>query len=364
MRFYEYCDRKILSLTALCLVPFVLFGCAGVGPRSIQTGRADYNEVINRTEDEQMLQSIIKGRYGETSSMLAVSAVAANIRFITSAGVEAGFGSKDFSGENLLIGGLAYEENPTITYAPVQGETYFRQLMSPVPLDILLMAVRSITDGNHMFTILVNKINHLRNPDFLDGSPAEPDSPFAHFVELVSELSKAGVLELVGDMQKEIAFNFVISGYAPQFSQKVLEFLDLLDFPMQEDGTEDIIIPVHFAIKTGGFQGIAISTRSTFDLIEILSAAIIVPPEHAQAGLTINYPPMGLPGQGVRIFSSPEKPDNMSLAVKYRGHWFYIDETDQITKAVFRILRTLWSIIIAGSVDLQEEPILTIPVSR
>ena len=35
-------------------------------------GRADYNEAINRTEDEQMLLSIVKGRYGETFSLLAV----------------------------------------------------------------------------------------------------------------------------------------------------------------------------------------------------------------------------------------------------------------------------------------------------
>ena len=55
-------------------------------------GRADYNEAINKTEDEQMLLSIVKGRYGETFSLLAVSGVAANVRFRTNAGVEVGFG--------------------------------------------------------------------------------------------------------------------------------------------------------------------------------------------------------------------------------------------------------------------------------
>ena len=93
-------------------------------------------------------------------------------------------------------------------------------------------------------------------------------------------------------------------------------------------------------------------------------SAAIIPGLTAHAGLTINYPPMGLPGQGIRIISSKEKPKNMSLAVKYRGYWFYIDETDQETKAVFMLLRTLWSINIAGSVDLRDSPVLTIPVSR
>ena len=59
----------------------VFSGCAIVGPSSISRGRADYNEAINKTEDEQMLLSIVKGRYGETSSLLAVSGVAANVPF-------------------------------------------------------------------------------------------------------------------------------------------------------------------------------------------------------------------------------------------------------------------------------------------
>jgi len=354
----------MLSLTTLGLALWALSGCAAVGPRSVSKGRADYNEVINRTEDEQMLLSLVKGRYGETSSLLAVSGVAANVRFSTSAGIEAGFGPVDVSGENLLIGGLAYEENPTITYEPVQGEKYLRQLMSPIPLDILFMTVHSKTIGHHPLTLLVNKINGMRNPDFLEVPPAEPDGRFVRFVELFAELRKLGVLELVGDVQKDVAFNFVISGFAPLYSHRVSEFLDLLDLPMKEDEAENIVIPVYFAIKTGAVREIAITTRSTYNLLEIFKASIMVPEEHAIAGLTLNYPKIGLAGQGIRIASSTEKPKNMSLSVKYRGYWFYIDETDQETKEVFRYLRTLWSIIIAGSVELKEKPILTIPVSR
>jgi len=90
-----------------------------VGPRSISMGRADYNEAINRTEDEQMLLSIVKGRYGETFSLLAVSGVAANVRFGANAGVEVGWGSKENYAGNLVpfSGGMAYEENPTIADA-------------------------------------------------------------------------------------------------------------------------------------------------------------------------------------------------------------------------------------------------------
>lgn len=88
-----------------------------------------------------MLLSIVRGRYGETFSLLAVRGVHANVRFRTNADVNAGFGPEaDYDG-NLVpfSGGVAYEENPTIAYAPVQGEQYLRQLLSPIPLDILVL---------------------------------------------------------------------------------------------------------------------------------------------------------------------------------------------------------------------------------
>ena len=94
------------------------------------------------------------------------------------------------------------------------------------------MTIRSITNGSRFFTLLANRVNGLRNPDFLDVPPAEPDPQFAHFVELVIELSTVGVFDLVGDTQKKVAFNAFFNGYAPQYSHKVVEFLGLLDLPM------------------------------------------------------------------------------------------------------------------------------------
>lgn len=161
MRFNDHQYRRVLSLTAFCLVVCVLSGCAMVGPRSISAGRSDYNEAINRTEDEQLLLSIIKGRYGETSSLLAVTGVAANVRFRANAGAEVGFGPNVNYLGNLVPfrAGLAYEENPTITYAPIQSEKYLRQVLSPIQLDMLLMSVRAMTSGGNLFILLVDRIN-------------------------------------------------------------------------------------------------------------------------------------------------------------------------------------------------------------
>ena len=276
MRIYGHKDLRVLMLTALCFAVFSLSACAVVGPRSISMGRADYNEAINRTEDEQMLLSIVKGRYGETFSLLAVSGVAANVRFRGNASVEVGFGPTSNYEGNLVpfSGGLVYEENPTITYIPVQGEQYLRQLLSPLPLNLLVLIVRSGTNQAATLTLLTNRINDMRNPDFLDGPNTKADPRFKRFVELNEELDEADVIQLVEDPRKDIPFDILIQSYAPSYSEEVREYLSLLGLPMPTDESKDIVLPIYFAVKGQDLDGIAISTRSTFDLIEILRAAI------------------------------------------------------------------------------------------
>ena len=236
MRFYHFRFGSNLIKAALCLFLWGLAGCAIVGPSSVSMGRASYNEAINKTEDEQLLMMIVRSRYGELYSLLAVTGVAANVRFGTNAGVNLRFGDPTDYATNLvpISGGLIYEENPTITYAPVQGAQYMRQLMSPVSLETLLLFERTLESGGRLSTLLVNRINDMRNPDFLH-APGKADPRFRRFVELFNELSEADVLYLVGDPHEEVVFNIVISGYAGQYSKKVVEFLALLDLQMPAD---------------------------------------------------------------------------------------------------------------------------------
>ena len=366
-RSYFHKDLRVLTLTIFCIVFLAQIGCSTVGPTSISMGRAGYNEAINRTENEQMLKAIVKGRYGETISLLAVSGVAANVRFATNAGVQAGlFGSKDDYAGNIIpfSGGFTYEENPTITYTPVQGRKYLQQIMLPIPLDILVLSIRTGRDSARVLIMLANRINDMRNTEFLYAPAAEPDLRFQRFVELDAELRKAGVLHILSSSREEATFNILISNYAPAYSQKVREYLTLLGLPMPKDESEDVILPIYFSVKRKGLDGIAISTRSTVDLIQMLTASIEIPQDHADAGMIINYPPMGFAGKNIHIHSSKEKPDQAAVAVKYRGYWFYIDDTDIQTKMFYRDLRSIWALSIATAADQGVAPVLTIPVSK
>ena len=357
---------KKLNLLPILLALATIMGCSMAGPSTISHGRADYNAAINRTNDEQLLLALVRGRYGETSSLLAVTGVAANVRFSANYSAEYGISKEDGFEWSLVPfkGGVAYEENPTISYAPVQGERYLRQIMSPVPLDILILALRSSIRPTEVFTLLVKSVNGIKNPDFLKPGAGKSDQQFQRLVAIFEQLAEANILYWVRDQREDIGISAVIRDYDPEYTGKVLALLGLLGLSPPGDRGEDIVLPVFFALKGKGLDGIAIATRSTMDLIEIMRAAVDVPEDHIQSGIAQTYPPLGLAGKGVHIRVAVEKPANVSVRVPYDGYWFYIDRADQRAKMAFRTLRTLWEISIASASADQPAPVLTLPVSR
>ena len=133
---------------------------------------------------------------------------------------------------------------------------------------------------------------------------------------------------------------------------------------MPADESQDIILPVYFTIKGRDLKGVAITTRSTGEMIQILRAAVQVPEEHSNAGLVVKYPPLGPVGKKLHIYSSKDRPTQAILSVKHRGYWFYIDDSDLRTKYFYNIVRTLWGLSMAASTDTTSAPVLTLPVSR
>ncbi len=365
MGFYPGGLRLFLALGILYSTIFSFYGCTQLGPRSISKGRASYNEAITQTDNEQLLMSIVRGRYGETYNMLAITAVAANIRFSANANAQVGIGpSENYIGNLVpLSSGVAYEENPTITYAPAQGAEFLRQLHSPVPLETLILLIRTSRNPGGLFTMMVETINGIRNPDFLPHG-SKPDPRFSQFVRISGDLADAHVLYWLRDAKVKEKFYFVLTEYDPKHTKDVNEILSMLGRSEPENKGQDIIIPVYFALRGKEWAGIGITTRAPAELVDIMSACVHVPEEHIQSGVAITYPPLGLAGQGIQIRNSKGRPGKAWVAVKYRGYWFYIDETDQPTKRAFGAVSTMWQSSIAAGAEQQPAPILTLPVSR
>jgi len=354
--------RGLAALALGCL----LTGCAMVGPPSIRNGRSVYNEAINDTNNQQLLMVMIRERYSENASLLAVSSVTANFSVRTSTGVQFGFGNESNYSGNLVpfSASAAYEENPTVSYAPVEGQKYLRQLTSPVSLSILVPLSESSVFPGTVVTALVGRVNDLANPLFMS-STAAPDPAFARFAELTSLLGQAEVLSWVHESGHGGGFGLVIHHFRPDYVAEVGELLRLLGLPGPAPDADMIVIPVSQGPGAGSGENIVITTRSVYDLVEIFSAAVDIPAEDIESGAAINYPPASPLGKGLHIRHARSRPENAYVAVKHRDWWYYIDSTDQPTKRFFQLLTVLWSATIAESTaKAQKAPILMLPASR
>ena len=107
---------------------------------------------------------------------------------------------------------------------------------------------------------------------------------------------------------------------------------------------------------------ITMITYSMLQIIIKLATQIDVPPEHAADGRTVPSMQFGEEAgrqQLVRITSSTEEPKDAFVAVRYRDHWYSIDDRDFKSKSVFTFVMILFSLTESG--DNANLPVITIP---
>jgi hypothetical protein len=352
------------TLVIACAVAGILHGCNTVGPQAIRGGRMAYNEAIAETNAQQMLMVPIHNRYEEGNHLLAVASVTANVRVSSSAGIQAGFGSSDNYDGNLVpfSGGVVYEENPTISYRPVTGEAYLKQLSSPIPLSLFSQISQVLPEPEFAYAMMLASINDIYNPAFLYGDQQD-DPRFDRLVEIMTTLTREKRLHWVSEAGDSDRLSLLIQ--RPGGDDVVVELLELLQVPTEEANRDHVVVPVSLALDGMNEDSIGITTRSLWELVEILSAAVQVPTADEKSGRATSFPPPGRGGRDLQISFTEDRPDDAYIAVEYRDGWFSIDSRDTATKRYFKLLGSLWSAAMSESLDdAVGAPVLTVPVSR
>ena len=359
-------SRGFLYFSCILLV-LLESACSSFGPKAITRGRQAYTEAMAVTNDQQILGFIVRLRYAQAGGLLGVTSITANFNVSANASANLPAGQKESYAQNLVPLGLgfAYEENPTISYTPIQGDKYLRRLLSPIPLDVAVLFQNTSYPLGEVMTTLIRSINGLKNPDFLTAPSVRPDPRFARVVELLDELQAAGHLDWVQAEKQPGRFALALIGYAPDYTDQVRELSGLLGFPASKNPTADLVIPVRAGLGGGHSGELALRTRSVYDLMRVAAAAIDVPEQHLASGTAERFPPAGPVGADIRIGRSKERPANAAVAVAHQGWWFYVDNTDPSSKHFFRLIELLMSSHIADVSDRQQlAPVITLPASR
>ena len=146
----------------------VLTGCASIGPATVARDRFDYTTAVAESWKRSMLLNIIKIRYGDAPIFLDVASIINQYQLTTD--VNASFGWQSPSGAGIGFGNSQkvgvdgnFVDRPTITYTPLTGEKFARNLMTPVAPATVMSLIEGGYPLDLVFRILVHSVNGIQN---------------------------------------------------------------------------------------------------------------------------------------------------------------------------------------------------------
>lgn len=356
-----------------------LVGCTNVGPKSIRNTRFNYNSAIIDTRNEQLLTNLVRLRYRDTPYFIEVSSIAT--QYVLAVGGSASVGG---IGDRAVGGGsgnVGYEERPTITYIPMQGEAFVNRLLSPVPMTVIVLLSHSGWRFERLLRCCVQRINDVWNAPTAAGPTPDrtPDyERFAEVADLFEQMRQADALDLryriVG--KDEIHETMPLGTPGEQFVM-TLRFRDVPEAAEPSKRLKEILglrsdLDEFFLTSNPTYHSpreIGILPRPLIGVMNYLAQAVEPPREDIEAGrVTVTRNRDGtefdwrvLTDGLFRVASSKKSPDNAFVRVEYRGTWFYIDDSDLTSKSTFNLLDQLFQLQSgnAGSAA----PMLTLPLN-
>jgi len=173
-------------------------GCAtGLGPQAVRGERPDYNQQILRSADAEMLLNLVRMRYNDTPLFLELGTVVASYGYDTS--LKAG-GTIPASGTNVgtLGSAFAYREHPTITYTPLAGEEFATRMLTPIPLDSIMLFEQSGWRADRLLLVAVQRINDVFNAPTANGPTPELKPDYEAFADLAERMERLKSARLMG----------------------------------------------------------------------------------------------------------------------------------------------------------------------
>lgn len=361
--------KRVASFVIGCLM---LSGCCSkVGPSNLRRDSMAYNHVVNNSVDSQILLNIVRLRYRDTPTFLQVGLVSSAYEFKRSASSELKL--VDGSGPNITFTpkiGVDYTEKPTVTYQPLRGQDFVKEMLSPIPLDVIVLLHSSGWNIDRVLRNCVQRMNSVHNAPSASG-PTPKNAPqyhqFLELVQLFRELEINDSIDIVKEKnpktEQEDFFIILDTEHGDQAAlNQIWQKLGL------EPGADHIRL-VNYHGKTHRKDEIVIDTRSPLSMFYFLSHGVHIPQWDQQCGkVTCTADDHGYPfnwdevlGGVMTIHSGPFYGSEPAVLVNYRGVNFYIDDSDLDSKSTFSMIAQLLAL---QSGVPQIPAVLTIPIAN
>ena len=360
-RMHTNTKSPILSHMFVFLL-IMLSGCSKFGYEQIAPDRFNYNESIAKSANEQMLLNLVRLRYQDVPVFLAVGSVLTQYVYAGNAGINA---AAVESGSSIagISAGMVYIERPTITYNPLSGDDFSRQLLTPIPSELIFSLIQSGWPVDQLLELTLQRINGITNAPIntqRGGYDQKARQNFKRMVELTLLLIAKNAIEMQAEVNGDkTSSNLVLEdNQDPSTVALINEYKTLLDL-----NPEQSVFRVTKQIARREQDEITIKVRSILTLMQFLATGIIVPDtlyqDSWQPEASLFSEEGSLLKSPLQVYASQEEPESAFVAIQYRQYWYFIKNSDLKSKQAFGLLTYLFQLQSPKSPS--QGPVLTIP---
>lgn len=370
-----------------------------------------------------MLLNIVRLRYADNPSSLAVSSIAEQreivsslkaIPFFTSAGA-GDVGS--YRGSVLPQAELSSANRPTLSYTPLDDQEFARRLFTPISLEGMAYLSKTTWPVSTVFRLYLENLNWVSNAETASGPTPRNPPEYAEFragIAALQRLRDRGEAVLhaeereekstdgvpAGDGTPAAAIEAVKAGFeyrkderghwtvVKKRSQPVLRIGRVTDddadfrtfckaFKLDAtkrtfDLTTEKIDPFLVGAPAGGLDVLDMETRSLLQVLFFVAHGVQAPPCHVASGIAPQTIDAGgavfdwneVLGDLFKVCWADGKnpPPFAHVAVRYQGYWFYLDKRDRDSMATFNLLVELSRLELGTKAGAGSTPVLTLPL--
>jgi hypothetical protein len=265
-----------------------------------------------------------------------------------------------FGGDTLNLGGSrSWSNSPTVTYQPLTGQKFTTNLLRPIPPSAVFRLISAGWSIPLIFSTTLRSISGIANQT--QGRRGDPE--FGRLIEALANIQSSKALNIrVEDRKDGEAVVVVIR--RESVPEPVLEDMHTVRalLGLKGDATEFSVV---YGTVPQNSQEIPVETRSMLELMLEVSAGAEVPPSDMTEGRVLIgrvRPGESPPDPLIRIHYGKSAPADAYVALPYRHMWFWIDDTDRVSKAKFTFLMILFSLAEGGQTSAA--PLITVNPGR
>lgn len=312
----------------------------------VSPDRVGYIKEIGESWKKQMLLNIVKLRYFDPPTFLDVTSVTNQYEVENQIDASGGVSwptSRSLYGASANLGGSSrYLDKPTVTYTPLTGQKFTKNLLTPIPPVAVLSMIQNGWPIDVVFSFTVKTINGVRNSS-VGKDIGRDKTDFIRLIQAMSTVQCAGVTDVrVEKVNDKDAIVFVISENADK--EQYREETDLIRkiLKIKPDSKSYKIVSGALAQSN---DEIALLTRSIFEIMMEMSMSVEAPAKHvSDKRVRASAVCSGSESMPMHIYSDRDKPVDAFVAVQYQDYWFWIDNKDIFSKRYFALLMIFMSL--------------------